>query len=81
MKNGEKPIALTVDVRKSLGVKFGDKVKLVGPCTDTYSVEDEMNQRFRYTCVKKDGVCIKGDIGIPKESAGKCSGKYVIAKA
>ena len=61
-KNGEKTIALTVDVRKSLGVKFGDKVRLDGPCSGTYRLEDEMNQRFRYACVKKDGLCIKGDI-------------------
>jgi hypothetical protein len=47
-------------------VKFGDKVRLVGACTDEYVIEDEMNSRFRFACIEKDGVCIKGDIAIPK---------------
>lgn len=61
-KSGVRTIALTVDVRNALGIKFGDKVRLEWPCAWTYQVEDEMHSRFRYACVNRDGLCIKGDI-------------------
>ena len=59
-------IALTVDIRKSLGIKWGDKVMMCRKDSPDYcvyfEVHDEMNSRFRYACVNKDGYCIKMDI-------------------
>lgn len=79
-KRGEKQIALTVDVRTALGVKFGDKVKLVGKCTGEYVVRDEMNARYRYACIKNEssGLCIKGDIAMYEGKGHECSGPYKI---
>lgn len=50
----ENPIALTSDIRNLYGIKLGQKVTLSGPCPGTYSVEDEMNIRFRTSCVQKE---------------------------
>lgn len=80
LRNVKNPIALTIDVRKSLRIKFGDKVKLSWPCSWIYQVEDEMNQRFRYSCIKKDWVCIKWDIALNLWEEAKCSWKYTITK-
>lgn len=61
-----KTIALTEDVRESLWIKFWDKVKLLWDdwCAWIFQVEDEMNYRFRYTDVLKNGYPIKWDIAI-----------------
>lgn len=58
------PIALTIDVRKSLWINWGDIITLISKDGKEYkvTVHDEMNQRFRYSCIKKDWYCIKGDI-------------------
>lgn len=47
---GVHTMALTVDVRKRLGVKFGDKVRLTWDkwCEGIYIVSDEMACRFRW---------------------------------
>lgn len=61
-----KTIALTSDIRKVMWIKFGDKVQLIGDkwCAGIFSVEDEMNKRFRLNCIKKKGTnyCIKWDM-------------------
>lgn len=49
---GERPVAITKDVRTRYGLKFGDKVKLTGTCPGIYTVEDEMGPRFRKYCIK-----------------------------
>jgi hypothetical protein len=58
------PIALTIDVRKSLWIKWGDIVTLISQDWKEYkvTVHDEMNQRFRYSCVKRNWYCIKWDV-------------------
>lgn len=64
-------IALTVDVRRSLGLKFGDSILLKNVATSKVTkvqVEDEMNARYRESgpdnCIKPNagGYCIKMDI-------------------
>lgn len=66
MKNGQDFVAITVDVRKQMWIKRWDKVRLVGDpwCAWVYSVEDEMNKRFRTQCVKRPWTdyCIKWDM-------------------
>lgn len=49
--SGIRTMALTYDIRKKLGVKFWDKVKLTWDegCEGIYEVHDEMNKRFRET--------------------------------
>lgn len=50
-KSGVRTMALTSDIRERLGVKFGDKVRLLWDegCEWVYEVHDEMNKRFRQT--------------------------------
>lgn len=50
-RNGVATMAITSDIRKQIGIQFGDSVKLVwdAGCSGTYQVEDEMNIRFRQT--------------------------------
>jgi len=49
--SGIRTMALTSDIRRELGVKFWDKVRLVWEkgCEGIFQVEDEMNKRFRQT--------------------------------
>ncbi len=72
-KKGIRTMALTIDVRNSLGVKFGDKVELIGDhgCQWQYQVEDEMNERYRFSDIHRDGVPIKGDL--PSMDGGVCT--------
>lgn len=56
-------MALTVDIRNKIGVKFGDKVALtwdVG-CEGVYTVTDEMNCRFRWPNAWHNGPCYYSD--------------------
>lgn len=66
VKNGENFVAITVDIRKQMWIKRWDKVRLVGDpwCAWLYSVEDEMNKRFRTQCIKRPWTdyCIKWDM-------------------
>lgn len=57
-------IALTVDMRNKMWIKFWDNIVLTSKDNKSYKVQvhDEMNKRFRYSCVKKEWVCIKWDI-------------------
>ncbi len=80
LQHVKNPIALTADVRKLYSIKFGDKVQLNGPCSDIYQVEDEMNIRFRSSCILKEGGCIKADIAIQPNEKKNCSGTYYITK-
>ncbi len=50
-RGGIKTMALTSDVRQEMGLKFGDKVKLIWDegCEGVFQIEDEMNKRFRQT--------------------------------
>lgn len=57
-----KTVAITANVRVAMWLKFWDKIKLEWPCSWTYSVEDEMNSRFRYGCVEREWRCIHWDI-------------------
>ena len=73
--SGVRTMALTADIRKKLGVKFGDKVRLTGEkwCEGIYEVHDEMNKRFRNTpwiLSPWTPYYIKGDI--PSKSGGAC---------
>ena len=74
-RNGIHTMALTADIRKKLGVKFGDKVKLTGApgCAGTYEVHDEMNKRFRTSCIMRPrtSYCIKWDLS--NRPGGACS--------
>lgn len=66
MRNGQDFVAITVDIRKQMWLKRWDKVRLVGDpwCAWVYSVEDEMNKRFRTQCIKRPwtNYCIKWDM-------------------
>lgn len=66
MRNGQDFVAITVDIRKQMWIKRWDKVRLVGDpwCAWVYSVEDEMNKRFRTQCIKRPWTdyCIKWDM-------------------
>lgn len=68
-------MAITSDIRKKMGIKFGDTVILKGDigCAGTYQVHDEMNKRFRTRCIirKGTGLCIKGDIA--SMPGGRCT--------
>lgn len=74
-REGVNTMALTVDIREKLGVKFWDKVILEGDawCRGIYEVHDEMNKRFRTSCVKRPGTnyCIKWDL--PGKPGGACT--------
>lgn len=75
-RTGKKTMALTSDIRKSMGIRFGDTVKLVWDkgCSGYYQVEDEMNKRFRQTpWVLRPWTphYIKGDL--PNMEWGACS--------
>ena len=49
--SGLRTMALTSDIRESLGIKFWDKVRLLWDegCEGIFQVEDEMNKRYRQT--------------------------------
>jgi hypothetical protein len=68
-------IAITVDIRNKLGIKFWDVVQLTwdAGCSWVYQVHDEMNRRFRENCILRPGTmyCIKWDI--PSMPGGACS--------
>lgn len=67
-------IALTSDMRATLDVKFGDTVRIKkGETTFIAQVEDEMASRFRYSCIKREGYCIKADIIDHSELTGVVS--------
>ena len=75
-RNGIRTMALTSDIREELGVKFGDKVRLLWEdgCEWVYEVHDEMNKRFRSTpWVLRPWTpyYIKGDL--PSKWGGVCS--------
>lgn len=74
-KNGTRTMALTVDIRNQLGIKFGDRVRLSWDewCSGEYEVHDEMNIRFRENCIVRPWTpyCIKGDI--PSKEGWACS--------
>ena len=77
-KNGIKTMAITSDIRKLMGIKFWDTVTLVGDawCAWIYSVQDEMNKRYRQTpWIKRPWTpyYIKWDI--PSKEGGAC---YII---
>ena len=78
LRNVTNPIALTADIRNLYGLKFGDKVNLKWPCSWVYQVEDEMNSRYRTSCIQKEGGCIKMDIAIKQGEKKNCSGVYTI---
>lgn len=67
-------MALTVDIRNKMWIKFGDKVALTGEigCEWLYQVEDEMNKRFRENCILRPwtNYCIKWDI--PSKKGWAC---------
>lgn len=79
-RNGVQTMALTSDMRNKLGVKFWDKVVLEWDewCKWIYEVHDEMNKRFRTSCVKRPGTnyCIKGDL--PWKVGGACTVKKIV---
>lgn len=63
------PVAITVDIRKKLWIKFRDVITLIH--TDTWkeytaTVHDEMNKRFRTWCIYRPwtSYCIKWDIAV-----------------
>lgn len=62
-KTGRWTMALTVDVRKKLGIVFGDKVALTGDvgCEGVYTVTDEMACRFRGENAWSNGPCAYKD--------------------
>lgn len=82
-KNWINTIALVNIKRKELGIKFGDKVQLSWwPCDWIYSVEDEMNWRFRQkTPVYRPWTSfeIRGDIA-RFSSKKQCQWAYYITK-
>ena len=64
-RDGGQFIALTVDQRNILGVKWKDKVHVVGKDFEFDAlVMDEMAKRFRTGCIEKQGACIKADYGV-----------------
>lgn len=81
LKNGEKYVAITKDIRKEMDLSWGDKVQISGgSCDGTYSVEDEMGKRYRSGCIEKAGACKKGDIAVPRGSKRICDGVYTVKK-
>lgn len=73
------PIAITSDIRKLYGLKFWDKIQITGPCSWIYQVEDEMNIRFRTSCILREWWCIKWDIAIQPWEVKECNGTYTIS--
>lgn len=63
MNHGRSTMALTIDVRKSLGINFGDKVALTGDvgCEGVYTVTDELACRFRGEYAWANGPCTYKD--------------------
>lgn len=63
MSHGRNTMALTVDVRKNLGINFGDKVALTGEvgCEGIYTVTDELACRFRGEYAWANGPCSYSD--------------------
>lgn len=63
MSHGRNTMALTVDVRKSLGINFWDKVALTGEvgCEGIYTVTDELACRFRGEYAWANGPCTYSD--------------------
>lgn len=63
LKHGRWTMALTVDIRKKLGIVFGDKVALTGDvgCEGVYTVTDEMACRFRGEYAWANGPCSYSD--------------------
>lgn len=61
--HGRQTMALTVDIRKKLGVKFGDKMVLTGDvwCEWVYTVTDEMACRFRWPNAWDNWPCYYSD--------------------
>lgn len=74
-RNWVHTMALTVDIRKQLWVKWWDKVILEGDegCRGIYEVHDEMAKRFRISCIKRPwtNFCIKWDL--PWKVWGACT--------
>lgn len=74
-KSGVRTMALTSDIRKEVGVKFGDQVKLIWDvgCEGIFQVEDEMNIRFRKNNILRPWTpyAIKWDL--PSMDWGACS--------
>lgn len=74
-REGVNTMALTVDIRNKLGVKWWDKVILEWDawCRWIYEVHDEMAPRFRTSCKKRPGTnyCIKWDL--PGKPGGACT--------
>ncbi len=73
-------MALTSDIRNSLGIKFWDKVRLLWDedCEWIYEVHDEMNKRFRdspWVLRPWTPYYIKGDL--PSKKWGVCSVKKI----
>mgnify|MGYP003403031035 CR=1 FL=1 len=66
--HGRWTMALTVDIRKKLGVNFGDKVALTGDvgCEGVYTITDEMACRFRGEHAWSNGPCTYSD-GTPTQ--------------
>jgi len=62
-KHGRGTMAITVDIRKSMGINFWDKVALTGDvwCEGVYTVTDEMACRFRGTEAWSNGPCYYSD--------------------
>ncbi len=75
-------VAITKDVRELYGIKFWDVVTLKSSNWTKYSVvvEDEMNSRFRYSCIQKQWVCVKWDIARLNGKANLSSWIYTIIK-
>ena len=63
LRNGENFVAVTKDIRLKMWLKFWDKVKLVWDvwCAWYYTVEDEMNCRFRWENAHDNGTCYNRD--------------------
>lgn len=75
-RTGVRTMALTSDIRNTLGISFGQKIRLTWDkgCEGVYQVEDEMNKRFRQTpWIKRPwtNYYIKGDL--PSKEGGACS--------
>lgn len=70
-KHGRWTMALTVDIRKSMGINFWDKVALTGDvgCEWVYTVTDEMACRFRGTEAWSNGPCYYSDKVTPTPKA------------
>lgn len=83
-KQGVQTIALTVDIRNKLWVKFWDNITMKKSTWETYTVQihDEMNVRYRTGCIKREWYCVKWDIAYywGKSINGMWQGIYTITK-